>query len=129
YPPEEIYDAYRAVRSSQSQRRSGALEFLDSTLERSLKRTILPLLEESSWDRLRPLGKELFGLEALSAEQSLRELMRSDDQWVRMVALYRAAELQFKSLEAEMRIAENDLDPLVVETARLALTRMNPKPS
>ena len=129
YPPEEIYDAYRAVKSSQSQRRSGALEFLDSTLERSLKRTILPLLEESSWDRLRPLGKELFGLETLSTEQSLRELIRGDDQWVKMVALYRAAELQLKSLEAEMRIAENDLDPLVVETARLALTRMNPKPS
>ena len=128
YPPKEIYDAYQAGRSSKSERRSKAMEFLDSTLERSFNRTILPVLEESSWDRLRSLGKELFGLEALSTEQSLRGLIRSDDRWLKIVALYRAAELQLKSLEAEMRIAEKDSDPVVVETAKLALARMNPTP-
>ncbi len=124
YPTEDIYDAYQASRSSKSGRRSGALDFLDNILERSFKRTILPVLEESSWDRLRLLGEELFGLEALSIEQSLRGLIRSDDRWLKIVALYRAAELQLKPLEAEMRMAEQDPDPVVVETAKLALAHM-----
>ena len=124
YPPEEIYNAYRAVRNLQSQRRAAALEILDNTLGQPLKRMILPILEETSWNRLEPLGQELFGLEPLSSEECLRQLMRGDDKWLKMVALYRAAELQVWSLEAEIRGAETDLDPLVAETASHALSRM-----
>ena len=124
YPPEEIYDAYRAVRSPDSQRRTAALEFLDNTLGQPLKRMILPILEESSWDRLEPFAEEYFGLEPLSYEECLRQLLHSDDRWLKMVALYRAAELQVRSLEAEIRVAETDLDPLVAETASQALSRM-----
>lgn len=124
YPPEEIYDAYRAVRSPASQRRTAALEFLDNTLGQPLKRMILPILEESSWDRLEPLADEYCGLQPLSSEQGLRQLIRSDDSWLKMVALYRAAELPVQSLETEIRGMETDLDPLVAETARQALSRM-----
>lgn len=128
YPPEEIYDAYQAVRSSRAQRRAAALEFLDNTLEGPLKRVLLPILEESSWDRLQPLAKEHFGLDALSPEQCLGELIGSDDRWMKIVALYRAAELQLSSLEAVMRSAGTYPDPWVMETAKLALARINREP-
>ena len=126
YSPKEVYDAYQGTRSTQSQRRAGALEFLDNLLERSHKRILLPLLEESSPERLQALGKELFGLQALDTEQCLRELTRSDDRWLQIVALYRAGELRLRALEPEIRSAATDPDPWVAETARLALARIAP---
>jgi len=129
YPPKEVYDAYQEVRSMRSHRRAVSLEFLDNLLGRYHKRTILPLLEESSLDRLQPVGKELFGLEPLNTEQCLRELIQGNDRWVKAVALYRAAELQLRSLEPEMRAATRDPDRLVVETATLALGRLTAQPT
>ena len=128
YPPKEVYDAYHEVKSLRSTRRAGALEFLDNALDRSHKRILLPLLEEVSWERLKPLGKEIYGLEPLNTEQCLRELIRSDDRWVKMVAIYRAAELGLRTLAPEMRDARNDSDPSVAETAALALSRIVPQP-
>ena len=38
YPPKEMYSAYRAVSRRQHDEATAALEFLDNTLERDLKR-------------------------------------------------------------------------------------------
>ena len=124
YPLEEIYDSYRGVRSSNIQRRAAALEFLDNALATPLKRVILPVLEETSLERLRPVAKEVFGLQAFTSEQCLQEWMRGDDPWLKIVALYRAGELPMRSLEAEMRSARSDPDSRVSETATFSLNRM-----
>ena len=127
YSPEGVYDAYQAVRSPRAQRRAAAVEFLDSTLGRPLKRLILPVLEELSWDRLRLLGKQQFDLEPVGTAVCLKELIRGDDRWVKMVAIYRAGELRLTSLEPDIRAAVSDPDPKVVETASHALERLATK--
>ena len=124
YSAEEVYDAYQGIRSPRTQRRAAALEFLDNTLERSLKRLILPVLEESSWDSLRSLGKQQFDLKPMSVPLCLRTLIRGDDRWVKIMALNRAGELGLDSLEADIREAERDSDSRVVETASFALARL-----
>ncbi len=124
YSPEEIYDAYRALRSPYADRRVAALEFLDNTLDRSLKRALIPILEEKTLDRLLPVAQELFHLAPLTTEQCLRALIRGNDAWLRSVALYRAGELRENALEAEIRDATSDSDSRVAETAALALRQL-----
>jgi AAA family ATP:ADP antiporter len=124
YPPDEIYDAYRAMRSPASQRRAAAVEFLDNLLDPPLKRMILPILEEHSWNRLEPLGAELFGLTPLRPEDCVAQLIRGDDPWLRVVGLYRAGEMQMHSLEPELRQAARDSDSLVAETATHAIGKL-----
>ncbi|MBI2818312.1 MAG: hypothetical protein HYX72_15380 [Acidobacteria bacterium] len=125
YPPEDIFDAYRAIRNPQSQRRAAALEFLDNTLGQPAKRMILPILEDSSCEYLEPVGKELFGLEAGTCEDCLRQLINGQDRWLRVLAVYRASELQIASLEPFVRAAQSDSDPVVAETGAEAARRMH----
>ncbi len=127
YSPEGVFDAYQAVRSPRAQRRAAAVEFLDSTLGRPLKRLILPVLEEIAWDRLRLLGKQQFDLKPAGTADFLKDLIRGDDRWVKMVAIYRAGELRLTSLEPDIRAAVSDPDPKVVETASHALERLATK--
>ena len=124
YPPKEIYDVYQEIKGLHSRRRARAIEYLDNVLERPHQQLLLPLLEEDSWERLEPFGKSTFGLEALKFEGCLREMIQTEDRWVKMVAIYRAGELRIRSLEPDIRRATEDPDAAVNETATLALSRI-----
>lgn len=117
FPPRDIFHAYRALRSPQSEKRAAALELLENTLAQPAKGIVLPLVEGKSWEELEPIGKELFGVTALTCEECLRELISGDDRWLKAVALYRASELQSAVLQSLIRTAQNDSDPLITETA------------
>jgi AAA family ATP:ADP antiporter len=118
YPPREIYSAYRAVARKQHEEATAALEFLDNTLERSLKRILLPLLDAP--ESLNDHGKELFGVEARTAEEAIRELIRSRDPWLVACAMAAAAELQLRNLAPEIHRAAEESAEEVLEVARSA---------
>ena len=100
YPPKEIYNVYRAVSHDNADDHTAALEFLDTTLDRNLKRILIPLLDapETRLER----GRELFGVEPLTAEQAIRELIKSHDPWLAPCAMAAAAELKLRSLAPEI---------------------------
>ncbi len=100
YPPKEIYNVYRAVSRDNAEEHTAALEFLDTTLDRSLKRILIPLLDAPE-TRLEH-GRELFGLEPMTAEQAIRELIHSGDPWLAPCAMATAAELKLRSLAPEI---------------------------
>ena len=54
---------------------TAALEFLDNLLERNLKRFLLPLLDAP--EHVLERGRELYGVEVRSAEDAIRDLIRS----------------------------------------------------
>ncbi len=118
YPPKEIYAAYRAVASQQHEQSTAALEFLDTTLERNLKRFLLPLLDAP--DNVNERGRELFGLEPRTAEEAIREMIRSHDPWLVACAMAAAAELKLKNLAPEIAQAAEDSEAEVSEVARSA---------
>jgi HEAT repeat protein len=122
YPPKEIYSAYRAVSRRQHEEATAALEFLDNTLERDLKRILLPLLDAP--EHLHEHGKELFGVEVRSAEEAIRELIHSRDPWLVACAMAAAAELGMRSLAPEIHKAAAESQEDVLEVARSAAARL-----
>jgi AAA family ATP:ADP antiporter len=122
YPPKEIYSAYLAVSRKAHEEATAALEFLDNTLERDLKRFLLPLLDAP--EHLLEHGKELFGVEARTVEEAVRELIRSHDPWLSACAMAAAAELGLRSLAPEIHQAAKALELELGEVARAAEARL-----
>ncbi|HSU88932.1 MAG TPA: Npt1/Npt2 family nucleotide transporter, partial [Terriglobia bacterium] len=118
YPPTQIRATYRALSRPGTEEAAAALEFLDSTLEPDIKRILLPLLDapEYALDR----GRELFGVQPMSLEDSLRILIGSGDPWLRLCALAATAELKLQTLSREVTEATADADERISEIARFA---------
>ena len=53
-------------------------------------------------------GRELFGVDVRSAEDAIRELIRSHDPWLVACAMAAAAELRLRSLAPEIRQAAEE---------------------
>ena len=100
YPPREIYSAYLAVHRRRAEEFSTALEFLDSILERELKKVLMPLLDQP--DHLTETGRNLFGVKVKDAQTAVRDLIRSSDPWLVACAMATAAELQMRGLSGEI---------------------------
>ncbi len=100
YPPREIYSAYLAVHRRRSEEFSTALEFLDSILERELKKVLMPLLDQP--DHVIETGRTLFGVKVKDAQTAVRDLIRSTDPWLVACAMATAAELQMRGLSGEI---------------------------
>lgn len=122
YPPKEIYGAYLAVSRHHASDSAAALEFLDNILDRSLKRILLPLLDAP--ENLLERGKDLFGFEAGTPEEAIRELIRGQtppsDPWLTACAMAAAAELRLRNLAPDIAQAAESAGLEVSEVARSA---------
>jgi len=118
YPPKEIYSAYLAVAKRPGTDTTAALEFLDSVLERDLKRILLPLLDAP--EHLLERGRALFGVEVPTAEEAVRELIRSQDPWLVACAMAAAAELHMRSLADDIADVAKEAAEEVTQVAHFA---------
>jgi hypothetical protein len=118
YPPKDVYSAYLAVSKPTKYDMSAGLEFLDSVLDRNLKRVLLPLLDapQNILDR----GQELFGIRKLSLEEAIRRQIRSGDPWLAACAMAAAAELQIRSLAPDIVLAGREGTPEILRVAHSA---------
>ena len=117
YPQQEIYSAYRAVSGRRADVQSAAVEFLDSVLERDLKRLVVPLLDAP--DRLLETGRTLLGIQPKSAETAVRELLHSGDSWLAACAAAAAGEMRLRGLAPDITEAARSVGD-VAEVARAA---------
>ncbi len=124
YPPKAIYFAWLAVARRRHEEATAALEFLDNLLDRRLKRILLPLLDAP--EQLPETGKEFYGLEIRTAEDTIRELIRSSDPWLAACAISAAVELELRGLAPDIRQAAQDQDSqeTVWQVARSAQARL-----
>ena len=118
YPPKEIYSAYLAVSGRRHEELSAAVEFLDNVMERDLKKMLLPLLEAP--DHVLEQGRDLYGVNVPTAEEAIRDLIRSHDPWLVACAVASAAELKLRSLAPEIAQAAQESEQDVSEVARSA---------
>ncbi len=118
YPPKEIYSAYLAVSRQHAEEVSAALEFLDSVLDPTIKRTLLPLLDAP--ENVIPWGRDEFGIDIRNAESAIRELIRSPDPWLAACAIAAAAELRLRQLSPEIAEASRRTEEDVSQVARSA---------
>jgi len=118
YPPKEIYAAYLAVHHHRPEQLAAAMDFLESILDRELKRVLLPLLDAPA--HLAERSRELFGIEAPDAASAVRKLVISGDPWLAPCAMAAAAELRLRDLAAEIDRAAQGAGCEVGKVARSA---------
>ncbi|MBI4483855.1 MAG: hypothetical protein HY652_13335 [Acidobacteria bacterium] len=123
YPQKDIYFAYAALKGNRADRRAAAIEFLDNLLHKNLKSIILPLLEESSAERLIDRANRLFGIQTKRREEALRLVLEQPDVWLKVCALHEVGARPVPALSDICRRLSADGEPLIRETAEWALKR------
>jgi AAA family ATP:ADP antiporter len=123
YPQRDIYFAYTALKDERSERRASAIEFLDNLLHQNLKSIILPLLEESSTERLVDRASRLFGVRRFNRAEALRAILQQPDAWLKACALHEIGAQGLSGMTEICRELSRNGDPLVRETARWVLQR------
>ena len=123
YPMRDIYSAFSALKGTRPARRTAAIEFLDSLLRQDLRAVILPLLEESSTERLIELAGRAFGVRPKRREEALETILEQNDEWLLACALHEIGSMRTTEREKICQRFVNDGRPLVRETAAWALGR------
>jgi hypothetical protein len=121
YPQKDIYFAYSALKDPRSDRRISAIEFLDNLLRQDLKSIILPLIEESSVERLIDNASRIFGIHTQSRKEALTMILEQRDVWLRACALHEIGATRMPQLIDLCREMAAEDDPLIRETAEWAM--------
>lgn len=121
YPPNDIYNAYLGIVSSDRDRRSSAVEFLDNVLGKNLKKYLFPIIDQVSEAVTIQRGRDLFGLDIAGRDSAVLALIRGRDPWLRACAIYCCAGSDDDEVRRAVEQARNDNDPLVRETAERVL--------
>ena len=124
YPPDDIYSAYLGIVSAEKDRHASAIEFLDNVVGKDVKKYLFPIVDRISESIAVQRGQELFGFEIETRDQALLRLIRGSDAWLKSCALYCLTESDSDDVKRAANEVTKDPDPLVVETARLALSRI-----
>jgi len=124
YPPRDIYHAYLGIVGSDKDKHASAPEFLDNVVGRNVKKYLFPIVDRVSESVAISRGVELFGLEVKTKDDALLKLIEGDDAWLKTCALFCAMDSNTEEVRIAIRAAASDPDPVVRETARLALGRI-----
>jgi AAA family ATP:ADP antiporter len=124
YYPDDMLNAYRGVMSQKNELRANAIEFLDNVLDSNLKKYIIPIVESNSPFSL--IRKSLIPemMENTAPKDGLDAILNGGDSWLRVCALYLIAEQRSEEFIGEIGKYLNDSDPMVQETARLAMRKL-----
>jgi HEAT repeat protein len=123
--PEDVAAAHRSLTSGNPTLRARALEYLDNTLSRGLRRDVFAAIDDApAEDKLRRAG-QLFEIFMQSPEDTLRRLMglspeeNPDCVALTVAAIYSVHADGLHSLLSEVRtLAGESSEPLVRETAQ-----------
>ncbi len=127
YPVKAIDAVYANLSSQVPRARANALEVLDTMLEKDDKRSLMPALDPDLGTELDEVGQDVLGLEHKSRTQRISELIRDKNTWISACAIYEAG--AFLEYELADEVLEKTLsgDPLLRETALMALASLLPK--
>ncbi len=126
-PVRAVDAVYANLSSDQRRLRANALEVLDNLLDNELKRFVLPVLDENLTDDLAEIGQETFRLEHRSRGKRLEELIDDDDPWLATCAMHEAGANADRELVDEVIARTAADDPLLRETALVALSKLLPE--
>jgi hypothetical protein len=127
YPGQGLGDIRLHLAAESPARRALAVEVIDHLLSRDLKKLVLPLVEDlprrTCLQQLRPSSPE----EALPRDQRVERLLEAGDRlspWTRGCVAYYVGLTRLRQLRESVARWAEDADPLVRETARWAVGRL-----
>ncbi|MBF0430957.1 MAG: MFS transporter [Fibrobacteria bacterium] len=117
YQIEDIWNAYKGIKSGSKQLKASAIEFLDNLLDTKIRRRLLPLIEVSSRKSLHTFATRFYGK---GTKQDLfMVLLQGNDDWLRSCCAYYLINKNEKKYFKEIELLESNPNRIVKETAML----------
>ncbi|MDX1667231.1 MAG: Npt1/Npt2 family nucleotide transporter, partial [Saprospiraceae bacterium] len=88
YPPEDVMNIYRSIKSSRPEIRSNAIEFLDNLLASNLRRILMPIVEVATQDSLTDEAIKNLKLKIPDEYDCLQTLLEGKDMRIKMAVFY-----------------------------------------
>jgi HEAT repeat protein len=121
-----MHSAYVGLQSHNAVVHDNALEFVENVLSRELREQLVPLLDRDiSVDQRVQIADHVIGVPIRTADEAVRVLVATDDSWLQSCAAFLAGELGLARLAPQLRTWLTDPNPLLRESARDALTRLD----
>ena len=126
HPDTDFHSAHHGLRSADVTARDHALEFLDLTLDVSLRKVLVPLLDPTTAleERVAPILRHT-GMENPTRDELVAALVDSSDPWLRACGLASVGTLGLDALAAAVEASLDAEDELVRESARAAKRRLS----
>jgi len=94
YEQKDMLNAYLGIVSDKQDLRANAVEFLDNILDISLKRFIIPIVENASLSQLIEVARSQLNITVVDESQCLRELLGQSDAWLQACTVFLIGQLQ-----------------------------------
>jgi len=119
YPTHDLHSAWYGVQSSDPVAHDNATEFLDNVLDGSLRRLLVPLVDNavSAAERGRR-ASQVLAISVDDVEQAVAAFLRSEDPWLKACGAYAVGTLGLRRLEPELDCCLLHPDQLLRDTAR-----------
>jgi hypothetical protein len=125
YAPHDIFQAYSSLVSNNPALKSAAIEFLDSSLDRTIRRWILLVIDTLSREEKLRNAQSIFPLKRPNRKEAVVEMINDGDEWLAACALYWIYVHRESDLYANLISTAQRTEPLVQETARALMDRLN----
>jgi hypothetical protein len=124
YAPADIGSAATALRSGSRTKQAQAVELLDNLLTGDLKGYVFPLFDDAPASERFEKFLALLGLRTFNANMALRELLNQNDVWLKAATLWEIGLRGLRNFRGEIQQYLNSKDPVLKETAALAISRI-----
>ena len=88
YPHRDIFNAYSSLKSKEPAFRNAAIEYIDNSLERNLRRIILPIIDNIPETVKLTRAQSYVPMRKRSSDEALVELLNGSDSWLAACAVY-----------------------------------------
>lgn len=125
-PDQDMKSVYLALRSQNQTLRANALELLDNVLSPQLRELVVPLVDgQVSLEERVSIANAIVGASVDSPEEAALAMLASEDSWLKACGVYAAGALRLESLRPHLQRLTTSPDPLLRETTRAALLRLD----
>ena len=125
YPATDFRSAHFGLRSGDATARDHALEFLELTLDKTLRKSLVSLLDPTTSpdERVAPILKRT-GVEAPTARELAASLVESSDPWLKACGIASVGTLRLTALAGHVESCLDAEDELLREAARTAKSQL-----
>lgn len=121
---EDLYRSYLALHSGDKENQDISIEFMDNILKKEFKKILWPVIDKKSEEERLKKGRQLFDLPISNFEDSMKRLLKGDDIWLKVCAIFSVSKDCPESLKQMVRqYASSYAPPIVKETAEYVINR------
>lgn len=126
YPQRDIQNAYYGLISKRARLRANSMEVLEHVLKPETCRDLVFALDTGIPDEERAAHSErLCRTRVASKVEALRILLRSEDRWLRLCAVYEVGDAALSILLDDLKNLVREEDPLLEETWNWTVERLS----